>query len=183
MRKDRHEYYRGQKGKKYGIYNTSAKCFQFGICEDTPMLAQARLFQMIGDDARKWRFEPRALPPDGLTVKQVIFDELPSRELIQDRAVHILREISPCTPKNILTLTVADHAALHEGRDYTPTCPRGYDDCIWDPGYIKHKCPDWYARLYGDKTPEEAAHAPGGCFDKFREDPEEKYYCYDDEAK
>jgi hypothetical protein len=76
MRKDRHEYYRGQKGKKYGIYNTMAKCFQFGIREDTPMLAEARLFQMIGDDARKWRFEPRALPPDGLTVTCITLDEL-----------------------------------------------------------------------------------------------------------
>lgn len=38
------------------------KEFQFGICEDTPMLAEARLFQKIGDDARKWRFEPRMLP-------------------------------------------------------------------------------------------------------------------------
>lgn len=60
-----HEYYRGQKGRKYGIYNTQAKCFQFGISEDTPALAEARLFQLIGNDARKWRFEPRALPPDG----------------------------------------------------------------------------------------------------------------------
>lgn len=79
-KKDRYKYYRGEKGKKYGIYNTAAKCFQFGISEDTPMLAQARLFQMIGDDARKWRFEPRALPPDGKTVDHVIFDELHRKE-------------------------------------------------------------------------------------------------------
>lgn len=75
MKRDRHEYYRGQKGKKYGIYNTAAKCFQFGICEDTPMLAEARLFQLIGDDARKWRFEPRALPPDGLRITHAFVDE------------------------------------------------------------------------------------------------------------
>ena len=55
-------YYRGQSGIKYGIWNTTQKRFQFGICEDTPMLAEARLFQKIGDDARKWRFEPRQLP-------------------------------------------------------------------------------------------------------------------------
>jgi len=42
----------------------SAKCFQFGICEDTPMLAVARLYQKIGDDAKKWRFEPRMLPDE-----------------------------------------------------------------------------------------------------------------------
>lgn len=38
------------------------KEFQFGICEDTPMLAEARLFAKIGDDARKYRFELRQLP-------------------------------------------------------------------------------------------------------------------------
>lgn len=48
---DRIEYQRGRNGEKYGIYNISAKQFQFGICEDTPMLAEARLFQKIGDDA------------------------------------------------------------------------------------------------------------------------------------
>lgn len=72
----KHEYYRGQKGRKYGIYNTQTKCFQFGVSEDTPALAVARLFQKIGDDARKWRFEPRALPPDGLTIKQSTIDEI-----------------------------------------------------------------------------------------------------------
>lgn len=55
-------YYRGIPGKKYGIWNGVAKCFQFNICEDTPMLAEARLYQKIGDDARKYRFEPRMLP-------------------------------------------------------------------------------------------------------------------------
>ena len=34
-------YYRGVPGKKYGIWNGMAKCFQFNICEDTPMLAEA----------------------------------------------------------------------------------------------------------------------------------------------
>lgn len=58
----REEYQRGRAGRKYGIWNSARKCFQFGICEDTPMLAEARLFQKIGDDARKWRFEVRVLP-------------------------------------------------------------------------------------------------------------------------
>lgn len=58
----RNVYYRGVPGKKYGIWNGMAKCFQFNICEDTPMLAEARLYQKIGDDARKYRFEPRMLP-------------------------------------------------------------------------------------------------------------------------
>lgn len=178
--KNRTEYYRGQKGKKYGIYNTKAKCFQFGICEDTPMLAEARLFQMIGDDARKYRFEPRALPPDGLTAKHVIFDEAPSRQLLLDRAVHILNDIHPLAPERVVEITAAN---LAEMNGYTPTCPRGYDDCVWDPAYIKHHYPDWFARLWGNRTPEQVAQSPGGCFDKYKNDPEEKYYCYDDEDK
>ena len=54
-------YYRGIQGVKWGIWNSVAKCFQFGISEDTPMLAEARLYQKLGDDARKWRFEVRQL--------------------------------------------------------------------------------------------------------------------------
>lgn len=59
------EWIYGRKGIKYGIYNTVAKSFQFGISEDTPMLAQARLFQKIGDDARKYRFDVRPLQEKG----------------------------------------------------------------------------------------------------------------------
>lgn len=55
-------YQRGISGEKYGIWNCQGKEFQFGISEDTPMLAVARLHQKIGNDARKWRFEPRPLP-------------------------------------------------------------------------------------------------------------------------
>lgn len=60
----RHVYYHGQHGVKYGIWNGMKKCFQFDICEDTPMLAEARLYQKIGDDARKWRFEAKPLPKE-----------------------------------------------------------------------------------------------------------------------
>ena len=58
----RHEYHKGSSGKKYGIWNSWAKQFQFGIREDSPMLAVARLYYKIGDDASKWRFEARVLP-------------------------------------------------------------------------------------------------------------------------
>ena len=54
--------YHGLPGVKWGIWNCMKHCFQFGISEDTPMLAQARLYQKIGNDARKYRFEPRPLP-------------------------------------------------------------------------------------------------------------------------
>lgn len=53
---NRHERMYGHAGFRYGIWNTSRKEFQFGISEETPMLAEARLCQKIGDDARKWRF-------------------------------------------------------------------------------------------------------------------------------
>lgn len=59
---NRKTYHRGVPGRKYGIWNAVAKRFQFGISEDTPMLAEARLYQLLGDDAKKWRFEPRMLP-------------------------------------------------------------------------------------------------------------------------
>lgn len=58
---NRIEYIKGKEGAKYGIYNTKAKCFQFKISEDSPMLAEARLAYLIGDDAKKWRFEAREL--------------------------------------------------------------------------------------------------------------------------
>lgn len=59
---DRIEYMKGRKDTKYGIWNSKAKEWQFNICEDTPMLAIARLHQIIGDDAKKYRFEARRLP-------------------------------------------------------------------------------------------------------------------------
>jgi len=55
-------WYHGLPGAKWGVWNQVKKEFQFGICEDTPMLAQARLFQQIGEDARKYRFDIRQLP-------------------------------------------------------------------------------------------------------------------------
>ena len=58
----RETYYCGIPGAKFGIWNRQKCGFQFGISEDTPMLAEARLFQIIGDDARKWKFEARRIP-------------------------------------------------------------------------------------------------------------------------
>ena len=52
-------YYMGNGHSKWDIWNKQKKEFQFGICEDTPMLAEARLFQKIGEDAKKWKFEVR----------------------------------------------------------------------------------------------------------------------------
>jgi hypothetical protein len=42
--------------KVYGIYNTVAKEFQFDIKEPSKRKALDKLFEKIGNDARKWRF-------------------------------------------------------------------------------------------------------------------------------
>lgn len=55
-------YYHGIPGKKWGIWNSCRKEFQFGICEDTPCKAERALFNKIGKDAYKWRFSPKILP-------------------------------------------------------------------------------------------------------------------------
>lgn len=55
------EYFLGEYGVKYGIWNSKRQQFQFGIAEDTPMLAEAKLFNKIGNDARQWRFKVRKL--------------------------------------------------------------------------------------------------------------------------
>lgn len=56
-----HEYYKGRPNAKYGVFNVAKKEWQFNIAEDTPMLAEARLHQYIGVDARKWKFHIRKL--------------------------------------------------------------------------------------------------------------------------
>lgn len=55
-------YYHGEPNASYGIWNAAKNCWQFNICEDTPMLAKARLYQKIGAEAKQGVFEPRRLP-------------------------------------------------------------------------------------------------------------------------
>lgn len=47
--------------KLYGIYNKRKKEFQFGIKESSKKKARKRLFDKIGNDARKWKFEVKAI--------------------------------------------------------------------------------------------------------------------------
>lgn len=77
-------YMHGAQKEQYGIWNTVKKCWQFGICEDTPMLAEARLFQKIGEDARKWRFEARTLPKDMRKVSEVEILEKQLKDAVND---------------------------------------------------------------------------------------------------
>lgn len=55
---------RNSKPIMYGIYNTRAKEFQFGIKETSKRKARNKLFALIGDDARKWKFEVRKIKED-----------------------------------------------------------------------------------------------------------------------
>ena len=57
----------------------------------------------------------------------------------------------------------AEFEAELEAEEYTPVCPCGKKDCTWDPAYIKHRAPELYQDLWGDKTPEEVVLEPDGC--------------------
>lgn len=55
-----------------GVYNTVAKKFQFGISKPTVELARRALFDKIGKDAYKWRFEYRTIPGSELSIEEKI---------------------------------------------------------------------------------------------------------------
>ena len=42
-------------------------------------------------------------------------------------------------------------------KTYTPVCPQGYTDCVYDPAYIMRYHLDFYKRHFGDLYPQEAA--------------------------
>ena len=50
--------------KVYGIWNSCKKEFQFGIRAKSKSAAWRMLFQKIGNDARKWRFEVKEIKGD-----------------------------------------------------------------------------------------------------------------------
>lgn len=47
--------------KRYGVWNTKKKEFQFGICEPNKTKARKKLFEKIGKDAYKYRFQIKEL--------------------------------------------------------------------------------------------------------------------------
>lgn len=55
-------YRHGNPRWRYGIWDTEKKVWCFDICEETPMLAVARLYQKLNDTPEKGRYEPRVLP-------------------------------------------------------------------------------------------------------------------------
>lgn len=48
--------------KKWGVYNTVLKRFQFGISADSIRQADEELFRLIGKRAYMWRYDIRLLP-------------------------------------------------------------------------------------------------------------------------
>lgn len=47
--------------KRFGIYHTRHKRFMFGICELTEAQAYKKLYDKIGKDSYKWRWEVRRI--------------------------------------------------------------------------------------------------------------------------
>ncbi|MCY8513777.1 hypothetical protein [Bacillus atrophaeus] len=45
----------------YGVYSTRSRKFCFGITEPSKTKARKKLFDRIGSDAYKWRFEIRKI--------------------------------------------------------------------------------------------------------------------------
>lgn len=45
----------------FGVYNTQTRKFCFGITEPSKTKARKKLFDRIGTDAYKWRFEIRKI--------------------------------------------------------------------------------------------------------------------------
>lgn len=55
-------YYHGAPGKRYGVFDPATKSWKYGINEETPMLAMARLYQRMGAEAKRSGCQPRELP-------------------------------------------------------------------------------------------------------------------------
>lgn len=47
--------------KRYGVWNINKKEFQFSICEPSKIKARKKLFEKIGKDAYKYRFQIKEL--------------------------------------------------------------------------------------------------------------------------
>lgn len=54
----------GTKGRKFGVWDVRRMCWCFGIQEDTPMLAEARLLHRLGSAFDRDRYSFKELPAD-----------------------------------------------------------------------------------------------------------------------
>lgn len=55
-------YWKGVPGSAWSIWDKTVHLWVGTICEETPMLATARLYQMLGEKAKDPRYEPRMTP-------------------------------------------------------------------------------------------------------------------------
>ena len=88
---------------------------------------------------------------------------------------------SKAIPENSCLKTASKTICMDEGPNqfkeisYIPTCHCDYDDCVFDPAYIKATYPSWYHKLYGSKLPEEVScKNQGTCKNGERYDDEDK---------
>lgn len=65
-------YFQGEQGAKYGIWDTKERSWKHDICEDTPMIAMARLYQHLGSSAKRSGCEARKLPKYKNNAKEVL---------------------------------------------------------------------------------------------------------------
>ena len=133
----RESYMYGVRGEQYGIWNTGRKCWQFGICEDTPMLAEARLFQKIGDDARKYRFEARPLPREMRRAEPEpqLLVELQRKDVELKRLRRSMRHGRWVRP------------VPGDGENYCSVC-KAQQPWVWNEGYLDYDfCPHCGAKM------------------------------------
>ncbi len=71
---------------RYMIYNNVQKCFQFpSICETTEKGANTCLFNHIGNDARKYRFEIKKVEKEqAYKIRQNLKDKNKARRIKQE---------------------------------------------------------------------------------------------------
>ena len=87
---------------RYMIWNNMQKCFQFpSICETTEKGATTCLFNKIGNDARKWRFEIRKVEKgEAYKIRQELKDIQKARRIKQELENISFNEILALVVKN-----------------------------------------------------------------------------------
>ena len=72
--------------------------------------------------------------------------------------------------------TIECHILNPDEEKYIPTCPRGYCDCVNDPNYLIYAHNHYMSE-------EEYQEMINDCKKRAKDDPDEKYHCYDNEDK
>lgn len=87
---------------RYMIYNNMQKCFQFpSICEQTEKGAETCLFRIIGNDARKYRFEIKKVEKgQAYKIRQELKDIQKAKRIKQELENIVFEEILSLVVKN-----------------------------------------------------------------------------------